>query len=79
MIIIGIIKFVIGRHHNKQDICVVLPDFLHRLNPVVKMQQHYQEVRECVKDYFDCIVGTVMSNKLAVLVPCDKDSQILMF
>ena len=39
----------------------------------VKMQQHYQEVRECVKDYFDCIVGTVMSNKLAVLVPCDKD------
>lgn len=39
----------------------------------VKMQQHYQEVRECVKEYFDCIVGTVMSNKLAVLVPCDKD------
>ena len=39
----------------------------------VKMQQHYQEVRECVKDYFACIVGTVMSNKLAVLVPCDKD------
>lgn len=38
----------------------------------VKMQQHYQEVRECVKDYFDCIVGTVMSNKLAVLVPCEK-------
>ncbi|RAZ12400.1 DNA-binding response regulator, partial [Klebsiella oxytoca] len=32
----------------------------------VKMQQHYQEVRECVKEYFDCIVGTVMANKLAV-------------
>lgn len=39
----------------------------------VKMQQHYQEVRACVKEYFDCIVGTVMSNKLAVLVPCDRD------
>lgn len=39
----------------------------------VKMQQHYQEVRECVKEYFDCIVGTVMANKLAVLVPYDKD------
>ena len=39
----------------------------------VKMQQHYQEVRECVKEYFDCIVGTVMANKLAVLVPYEKD------
>lgn len=39
----------------------------------VKMQKHYQEVRECIKEYFECIVGTVMSNKLAILVPCDKD------
>ena len=39
----------------------------------VKMQQHYQEVRGCLKEYFDCIVGTVMSNKLAVLIPCGKD------
>lgn len=39
----------------------------------VKMQQHYQEVRECVKEYFDCIVGTVMANKLAVLVPYEND------
>lgn len=39
----------------------------------VKMQKHYQEVRECVKEIFDCIVGTVMSNKLAVLVPYEKD------
>lgn len=39
----------------------------------VKMQQHYQEVRECMKEYFDCIVGTVMANKLAVLVPYEKD------
>lgn len=40
----------------------------------VRMQQHYQEVRECLKEYFDCIVGAVMSNKLAVFVPCDKDA-----
>ena len=39
----------------------------------VKMQQHYQEVRECVKEYFDCIAGTVMANKLAVMVPYDKN------
>ncbi|MGN0376660.1 MAG: response regulator [Suilimivivens sp.] len=38
----------------------------------VKMQQHYQEVRECVKEYFNCIIGTVMANKLAVLVPYEK-------
>ncbi len=39
----------------------------------VKMQKHYQEVRECLKDYFNCIVGTVMANKLAVLVPYEKE------
>lgn len=39
----------------------------------VKMQQHYQEIRECLKEYFDCVVGTVMANKLAVLVPYEKD------
>ena len=35
----------------------------------VRMQKHYQEVRDCLKENFDCIVGTVMANKLAVLVP----------
>lgn len=38
----------------------------------VKMQKHYQEVRESLKEYFNCIVGTVMSNKIAVLVPCEN-------
>ena len=40
----------------------------------VKMQKHYQEVRESLKEYFDCIVGTVMANKLAVLVPYERES-----
>ncbi len=39
----------------------------------VKMQKHYQEARECLKEYFDCIVGTVMANKIAVLVPCENN------
>ncbi len=39
----------------------------------VKMQRHYQEVREFLKEYFDCIIGTVMANKLAVLVPYEKN------
>ncbi len=38
----------------------------------VRMQKHYQEVRESLKEYFQCIVGTVMANKLAVLVPCGE-------
>lgn len=38
----------------------------------VRMQKHYQEVRESLKEYFHCIVGTVMANKLAVLVPCEQ-------
>ncbi len=39
----------------------------------VRMQRHYQEVRECLKEYFNCIVGTVMANKLAVLVPYEQN------
>jgi len=38
----------------------------------VKMQQYYQSVRAELKDCFQCIVGSVMANKIAVLVPYDK-------
>lgn len=38
----------------------------------VKMQQHYQEVRESLKESFKGIVGTVMANKIAVLVPYEN-------
>jgi two-component system response regulator YesN len=40
----------------------------------VRMQQHYQEVRGSIKEYCSGIVGSVMSNKLAVLVPCDTET-----
>lgn len=41
----------------------------------VRMQKYYRDVREILKEYFsNCIVGTVMANKLAVLVPCDRDN-----
>ena len=39
----------------------------------IRMQSHYQEIRECVKDYFDGVIGTVMGNKIAVLMPSDKE------
>ena len=41
------------------------------LGSSVKLQQNYKEIREYIKLYFNGIVGSVMSNKIAVLVPCD--------
>ncbi|MBO4346976.1 MAG: response regulator [Lachnospiraceae bacterium] len=38
----------------------------------VKLQNHYPELRSYIKDFCGGIVGNVMSNKIAVLVPCDK-------
>jgi two-component system response regulator YesN len=40
----------------------------------VRMQRHYMEVRESIKEYCGGIVGTAMSNKLAVLVPCNEET-----
>lgn len=40
----------------------------------VKISGKYREIREGVKDYFNCKIGNVMSNKIAVLIPCEKDS-----
>ena len=39
----------------------------------VRMQNHYQEVRTILKEYFNCYVGSVMANKLAVLMPYEKE------
>jgi len=41
----------------------------------VRVQEHYQNIRSYLKEYFPgCIVGTVMSNKIAVLVPCREEA-----
>lgn len=39
------------------------------LGSSVKLQQNYKEIREYLKLYFNAIVGSVMGNKIAVLVP----------
>lgn len=36
----------------------------------VKVQNHYREVREMAREYFPGIMGSVMGNKIAMLVPC---------
>ena len=35
----------------------------------VKISMKYVEVRECVKQYFNCKIGSAMANKIAILVP----------
>ena len=35
----------------------------------VKISGKYQEIREAVKEFFDCKIGNVMANKIAVLIP----------
>ncbi len=35
----------------------------------VKVSRMYREIREGVKSFFDCKIGNVMANKIAVLVP----------
>lgn len=39
----------------------------------VRVQNHYNEVREIVRGYFKCIMGSVMANKIAVLIPVSED------
>lgn len=50
-------------------------DGYHMTNAVgssVKLQKNYTRIREYLKLYFDCCVGNVMGNKIAVMVPCDN-------
>lgn len=39
----------------------------------VRLQKYYQEIRNMLKSYFPCIVGTVISNKIAVVVPYEHE------
>jgi len=38
----------------------------------VKLQKNYTRIREYLKLYFNCFVGNVMGNKIAVMVPSDE-------
>ncbi len=39
----------------------------------VKISTHYQELRSSLKEFFPCKVGSVMGNKVAILVPFTDD------
>lgn len=40
----------------------------------VKLYRHYQEIRSLFKEYFHAIVGSVMGNSIAVMVPFSGES-----
>ncbi len=37
----------------------------------IKAQMNYRKIRELVKEEYPCIIGSIMSNKIAVFVPCE--------
>jgi len=41
----------------------------------VRISARYKEIRENLKESFDCIVGTVMANKIAVMIPCKNETE----
>ena len=41
------------------------------LGASVKIQSYYQNLREIIKEYFYCIIGSMMANMMIVFVPCD--------
>ncbi len=40
----------------------------------VKISMKYNEIREALKETYDCKVGAVMANKVAVFIPYDKEN-----
>ena len=41
----------------------------------IRLHEHYNEVRELVKGYFKCFVGSVTGNKIALLFPTDEEER----
>jgi two-component system response regulator YesN len=39
----------------------------------IKMQSYYKEMREVIKGFYDCIVGSVMANRMIIYVPYAKE------
>ena len=39
------------------------------------MQSHYAECRSICKEFFPCIAGPIMTNRIVLVVPCDESTQ----
>ncbi len=40
----------------------------------IKMQSYYKEIREVVKGFYECIIGSMMANRIIIYVPYGKNS-----
>ncbi len=40
----------------------------------IKMQSYYKEMREVIKGFFECMIGSMMANRVIIYVPYGKDS-----
>ncbi len=40
----------------------------------IRMQSYYKEIREVVKGFFECIMGSMMANRIIIYVPYEKNS-----
>lgn len=48
---------------------VVENDLTNTIGASVKAQSYYREMRETVKEFYVCVVGPIMSNKIVIFVP----------
>ncbi len=42
----------------------------------IRAQNEYHEVREIIREFFSCIISSVMANKIAVFVPCKAERSL---
>ncbi|MBQ7587084.1 MAG: response regulator [Lachnospiraceae bacterium] len=40
----------------------------------IKMQSYYKEMREVIKGFFECVIGSMMANRIIIYVPYEKDA-----
>ena len=38
----------------------------------VRLQSQFRDIREIIKSYFNCMIGTSMANKISIFVPCEN-------
>ena len=40
----------------------------------IKMQSYYKEIREVVKGFYECVIGSMMANRVIIYVPHDTEN-----
>lgn len=59
------LSFVCGENQEKNRLT-------NAIGSGIKIQSNYRDIRENIKEFFPGIIGPVMANKIAVLMPCSE-------